>query len=91
MWDFSTEPEFQAELDWIDEFVRTEVEPLDFVIDHPSDLGDPVRRALIPPLQQIVKDRKLWATHLAAPRSCSEANRQTRETPRSWHASARMS
>src|SRR3984957_12200498 len=64
MWDFSTEPQFQAELDWIDEFVRTEVEPLDFVIDHPSDLGDPVRRALIPPLQQIVKDRKLWATHL---------------------------
>jgi acyl-CoA dehydrogenase len=64
MWDFSTEPQFQAELDWIDEFVRTEVEPLDFVIDHPSDLGDPVRRALIPPLQQIVKDRQLWATHL---------------------------
>ena len=28
-WDFSTEPEFQEKLDWIDEFVRTEIEPLD--------------------------------------------------------------
>ena len=28
-WDFSTEPEFQEKLDWIDEFVRDEIEPLD--------------------------------------------------------------
>ena len=28
-WDFETEPEFQKELDWIDKFVREEVEPLD--------------------------------------------------------------
>ena len=28
-WDFSTEPEFQEQLDWIDEFVREECEPLD--------------------------------------------------------------
>ncbi len=27
-WDFETEPEFQKELDWIDKFVREEVEPL---------------------------------------------------------------
>ena len=30
-WDFETDPEFQKELDWIEEFVREEVEPLDFV------------------------------------------------------------
>ena len=30
-WDFETEPEFQAKLDWADEFVREEVEPLDLL------------------------------------------------------------
>ena len=25
-WDFSTEPEFQQSLDWMDEFVREEIE-----------------------------------------------------------------
>ena len=30
-WDFSTEPEFQAKLDWMDGFVRDEVEPLDLL------------------------------------------------------------
>ena len=29
MWDFETDPEFQAKLDWADAFVREEVEPLD--------------------------------------------------------------
>ena len=29
MWDFETEPEFQKQLDWIDQFVREEIEPLD--------------------------------------------------------------
>ncbi|MDX6392125.1 MAG: acyl-CoA dehydrogenase, partial [Streptosporangiaceae bacterium] len=28
-WDFSTEPEFAKKLDWIREFVRDEVEPLE--------------------------------------------------------------
>ncbi len=63
-WDFETDPEFQEELDWVAEFVRTEVEPLDHVIRHPYDLTDPVRQALIPPLQEKVKERGLWACHL---------------------------
>jgi acyl-CoA dehydrogenase len=63
-WDFETDPEFQEELDWVAEFVRTEVEPLDHVIRHPYDLTDPVRQALIPPLQDKVKERGLWACHL---------------------------
>jgi hypothetical protein len=25
-WDFETDPEFHQELDWVDEFVRTEIE-----------------------------------------------------------------
>jgi acyl-CoA dehydrogenase len=63
-WDFETEPDFQRELDWIDDFVRSEVEPLDFVIPVPQDLADPVRQELIPPLQAIVRKRGLWACHL---------------------------
>ena len=34
MWDFETEAEFQIQLDWVDAFVREEVEPLDFVLGH---------------------------------------------------------
>jgi len=64
VWDFETDPEYQADLDWVADFVHEEVEPLQYVIPHVLDLDDPVRQALIPPLQQQVKDRGLWATHL---------------------------
>lgn len=63
-WSFETDPEFQAELDWVENFVTNEVAPLDHVIWHAWDLNHPVRKALIPPLQQKVKDRGLWAAHL---------------------------
>ena len=32
-WDFETDAGFQKELDWMDTFVREEVEPLDYVFD----------------------------------------------------------
>ncbi|WP_235736357.1 acyl-CoA dehydrogenase family protein [Nocardioides alcanivorans] len=63
-WDFETPSEFQAELDWVDRFVREEVEPLDHLVRHAWDVRDPVRNALIKPLQQQVRDRGLWACHL---------------------------
>ncbi len=63
-WDFSTEPEYAEKLAWAREFVREECEPLDLVVKESHDLGDPVRQALIPPLQAVVKERGLWATHL---------------------------
>ncbi len=63
-WDFETEPAFQRELDWMDGFVREEIEPLDFIIGHPNDFTDPNRARLIPPLQHEVKKRGLWACHL---------------------------
>ncbi len=63
-WDFETDPAFQRELDWMDDFVREEIEPLDFVIGHPNDFSDPNRAKLIPPLQQQVQERGLWACHL---------------------------
>ena len=65
-WDFETDPEYQRELDWVDDFVRNEVEPVDMVIRHAWDMNDPVRKALIPPLQRKVQARGLWATHLGA-------------------------
>jgi len=64
MWDFATDPEYQADLDWADAFVREEVEPLRFVIPHAFDVKDPLRNAIIRPLQEKVKARGLWATHL---------------------------
>ena len=64
MWSFETDPEYQADLDWADAFVREEIEPLEFVIPHVLDTSDPVRQELIPPLQLQVKERGLWATHL---------------------------
>lgn len=63
-WDFETDPEFQEELDWVDGFVREEIEPLDFIVKSPYDLTDPIRQDVIPPLQRQVQERGLWACHL---------------------------
>jgi acyl-CoA dehydrogenase len=63
-WDFSTDPAYADQLKWVEDFVREECEPLDLIIRESHDLDDPVRQALIPPLQAIVKERGLWATHL---------------------------
>ena len=30
-WDFQTDPEYQEQLDWVDTFVREEVDPLDML------------------------------------------------------------
>ena len=63
-WDFGTDPEYQQDLDWVEEFVREEVEPVDQIINHAWDVHDPLRNRLIKPLQAEVKARKLWACHL---------------------------
>jgi acyl-CoA dehydrogenase len=60
-WDFSTEPEFQEQLDWMREVVRERIWPLETLID---ELGyDGLRRA-IAPLTDEVRERGLWAAHL---------------------------
>lgn len=64
MWSFETDAEYQQELDWVDRFVTEEVEPVDMVIDHAWNVNDPLRQRLIPPLQEKVRERGLWATHL---------------------------
>ena len=45
MWSFETDPEFQASLDWIDEFTQEEIEPLDLVFREPGDPWDPASPA----------------------------------------------
>jgi acyl-CoA dehydrogenase len=65
-WDFSTEPEFQEKLDWIAQFVKEEVEPLDLAFPGHLiyDKQHPVHAEVVKPLQQQVKERDLWACHL---------------------------
>ena len=59
MWDFSTEPEFQAHLDWMRDFVREEIWPLETL-----DLSYEQLMRAFAPLQEEVKARGLWAAHL---------------------------
>jgi acyl-CoA dehydrogenase len=64
-WDFSTEPDFQEKLDWMDRFVRDEVEPLDVLWgDRAYRPLDPMLRKVVDPLKEEVRRRGLWACHL---------------------------
>ena len=64
-WDFETDPEYQEKLDWASQFVRQEVEPLDYLFPHqqfvPMTDG---QRKIIDPLKDEVRRQGLWATHL---------------------------
>ncbi len=63
-WDFSTEPEFQEKLDWIQQFCEERVEPLHHIFPHAVRVPDPVVKAYVRDLQQDVKDQGLWALFL---------------------------
>ena len=63
-WDFSTEPEWQEKLDWVQQFCDEEVEPLGHIFPHAVRLPDPKVKALVRSLQQQVKDQGLWALFL---------------------------
>lgn len=63
-WNFETDPVFQHKLDWIAQFVREEVEPLEFVLGNHFDVKNPDNIRLVRPLQQRVKEQGLWACHL---------------------------
>ena len=56
-WDFQTDPEFQVELDWMREFIDTEIIPLEPVLEEKS-------RAEIAPVLEVLRDkvkaRGLW-------------------------------
>ena len=60
-WDFSTEPQFAAKLDWMRDFVREEIWPLETIFDQ---LDQPALDRFYAPLQERVKGQELWAAHL---------------------------
>jgi acyl-CoA dehydrogenase len=65
--DFSVEPEFQEQLDWMRAFVDEEAVPLDLAFEGEDAIYDknhPVHAEVIRPLQEKVKQRGLWACHL---------------------------
>lgn len=64
MWSFETNPDFLIELDWITEFVRKKVEPLDDILPSQWNIHDENFKKLVRPLQAEVKARGLWACHL---------------------------
>jgi len=58
-WEFSTEPEFEAKLEWMRKFVHDEVYPLEVL-----DADESGFMRIVRTLQDEVKSQKLWATHL---------------------------
>src|SRR5713101_8119536 len=58
-WDFETEPEFEAKLEWMRGFVREEIMPLETM----SLSRDQILRAT-EPLKEEGKRQDLWAAHL---------------------------
>jgi acyl-CoA dehydrogenase len=63
-WDFSTEPEFQKKLDWVDQFCKNEIEPLSYVFPYAIRARHPKVRALVKNLQDQIKAQGLWAIFL---------------------------
>ena len=60
-WDFSTDPEFELKLQWMRQFVREQVWPLETLWD---ELGWEGLQRAARPLQEQVKEQELWAAHL---------------------------
>jgi acyl-CoA dehydrogenase len=58
-WDFSTEPEFEEKLEWMREFVREEVYPLEVL-----DADEATFKRIVGSLQEEVKRRGMFAAHL---------------------------
>jgi acyl-CoA dehydrogenase len=58
-WDFSTEPEYEAKLQWAREFVREEIIPLETL-----NLDWATFDRITAPLKDRVREQGLWAAHL---------------------------
>ena len=55
-WDFSTDPQFEAQLDWMRSFVREEIWPLETII---AELSQDQLDRVYAPLQERVRERGL--------------------------------
>ena len=65
VWDFETDPEYQAQLDWVETFVGDEIEPLDLVLGDPYDKSDERGAgASSARCSSRSRDQGLWACHL---------------------------
>ena len=62
-WDFSTDPEFEAKLDWMRSFVREEIMPLETLAHYWRTHQDEFKNVTAP-LKEEVKRQELWAAHL---------------------------
>jgi acyl-CoA dehydrogenase len=63
-WDFSTAPQFQAQLDWVEEFCVGEIDPIDLLFPGAAKSREPRLKALVDPLKEEVKRQGLWALFL---------------------------
>jgi acyl-CoA dehydrogenase len=61
-WDFSTDPQFEEHLEWMRDFVREEIWPIETIED---EIDQAQLDRINAPLQQRVKQRGLWAAHLS--------------------------
>ncbi|MFT7645521.1 MAG: acyl-CoA dehydrogenase [Candidatus Poriferisodalaceae bacterium] len=62
-WDFETDPEFEAKLEWMRRFLKEEIIPLEGLPAHIQT--DPAKiDQLTAPMKQQVRDQGLWAMHL---------------------------
>jgi acyl-CoA dehydrogenase len=62
-WDFSTDPEYAAQLEWADAFVREQLWPIETLFLAGELDMEGLDRA-IEPLKDEVRANGLWATHL---------------------------
>ena len=58
-WDFETEPEFEQKLEWMREFVKEEIIPLEEVVAPEETI-----LKIMEPLKKEVRRQGLWAAHL---------------------------
>ena len=58
-WDFETEPEFEEKLEWMREFVKEEIIPLEEVVAPEETILE-----IMEPLKKEVRRQGLWAAHL---------------------------
>src|SRR5690349_23020551 len=62
-WEFATDPEFQTQLDWMEEVVRTRIWPLEPIAFEltPAEIHD-----ALADIKTEAQSRGLWAAHLPA-------------------------
>ena len=65
-WDFCTDPDVQARLDWADRFLTEEIEPVESLLYDVVDVGRPEGSIaeLFEQWREEVKDQRLYAAHL---------------------------